>query len=459
MDAFERQLAGVVRWRVGPVEPVDDAAIFRAITTANPSHRWWVRSIPTRLVAASAIVALVAGIVVATGAPWLRPDRRLPAAGVASPTAPSGSPTGATPVPGQAVVMGPSEGSRLGVYKELGRFSDDAFWGMREQIVGVTGPAAIDDQLVMVVHTSGGPAGYQDIFLRTTDALTWQMSPVPGRTPWVDDLAATNDGLLAVGHDGPTDAWQATLWASEDGHSWRSLEPPPDIGLVSIVSTEDPLAVRSFDWLWVQDADGEWVRSIRVTNMTVIAGPGGFLAWDDRNGEGARAFLMYSRDLMQWDDVDLSASPDLLTSIGTGHIAIYATDHEWVFVPSRSTSPNTVFTSRDGLVWQEAARPPEMDRPTWISTVGTEVQALEGDDPTSLRLWTWRPGEDAGPPEPVTPPPTGHGYHLPAPVSWQGDWVTVAFEVGASRRRPAGDDRGLGRALILLRSDGGADDR
>ena len=57
-DAFERQVAGEMARRAGPVQPVDDAAIYAAITSAVPlprrRSRSWFRSTDARTVPAPA---------------------------------------------------------------------------------------------------------------------------------------------------------------------------------------------------------------------------------------------------------------------------------------------------------------------------------------------------------------------------------------------------------------------
>jgi hypothetical protein len=192
--------------------------------------------------------------------------------------------------------------------------------------------------------------------------------------------------------------------------------------------------------------------------MTVLAGPGGYLAWDARTAAGTRAFVMHSTDLLEWDDVDVSAWPSLAEAIDVGDIAIYATADEWIFVPSRSGLSDAIFTSRDGLVWQEAPRPPEMDRPWWIAVVGDRVHAFEGrrDEDMRLRLWTWRRGTAAGPPERVGRR-RAFGSIGPPPVAWRGDWVTLALEWPPRSRavvlwRYAGDaGEGEGQAVMTPR--------
>ena len=64
MHAFERQVAGEMARRAGPVRPVDDGAIFRAITAATQPHAWRVqpRFSMATLVIAATMAALFGGL-------------------------------------------------------------------------------------------------------------------------------------------------------------------------------------------------------------------------------------------------------------------------------------------------------------------------------------------------------------------------------------------------------------
>jgi hypothetical protein len=86
MNAFDRQLASVVLQRVGPSRPVDDAAIFTAITTTQ-SPKWRFQSMfsVARFVVAGAIVALFGGFLLA-GLLSQPSDDMAPAAVTASPS-------------------------------------------------------------------------------------------------------------------------------------------------------------------------------------------------------------------------------------------------------------------------------------------------------------------------------------------------------------------------------------
>ena len=87
MHAFERQVDGQVNRWVGPPRPVDDAAIFTAISTAR-SPRWRFQPMfsATRFVLATAIVALFGGLLLTGVMITPRSDDTAPAAVTASPS-------------------------------------------------------------------------------------------------------------------------------------------------------------------------------------------------------------------------------------------------------------------------------------------------------------------------------------------------------------------------------------
>ena len=66
LNALERQIEGQLNGFVGPVLPVDDAAIFNDITAASKPTRWGFTMFSAlKLVAAAAIVALFGGFLLA----------------------------------------------------------------------------------------------------------------------------------------------------------------------------------------------------------------------------------------------------------------------------------------------------------------------------------------------------------------------------------------------------------
>ena len=96
MNAFDRQLASVVLRRVGPSEPVDDAAILTAITTTQ-SPKWRFQSMfsTTKFVIAGAILALFGGFLLSGILTQEPSDDRLPAVGASASATTQAEPTDA----------------------------------------------------------------------------------------------------------------------------------------------------------------------------------------------------------------------------------------------------------------------------------------------------------------------------------------------------------------------------
>ena len=87
MQAFDKQLASVVRRRVGPSESVDDLAVFDAVIAANRQKGWGFTMFSAlKFVAASVIVALFGGFLLAGVFTTQHSEEVVPAAVSASPT-------------------------------------------------------------------------------------------------------------------------------------------------------------------------------------------------------------------------------------------------------------------------------------------------------------------------------------------------------------------------------------
>ncbi len=86
MQAFEREIAGVIQRAVGPARPVDAMAVARAASAQSP--RWRFRSMfdATKLIVAGAIVALFGGFLLVGGLTQPRGEDVAPAAVSASPS-------------------------------------------------------------------------------------------------------------------------------------------------------------------------------------------------------------------------------------------------------------------------------------------------------------------------------------------------------------------------------------
>ena len=118
MSAFERQVAGEMLRRAGPVRRVDDAAIFTAIT-ATQSPRWRVQAVfgVTRFVVAGVIVALFGGFLLAR-LPTTQPsEERMPAVGASASA--QATPTDATAEPQPTLEPERTETSATAVRSDL----------------------------------------------------------------------------------------------------------------------------------------------------------------------------------------------------------------------------------------------------------------------------------------------------------------------------------------------------
>ena len=105
MQTFERRVATEVVRGMGPSEPVDDAAIFTAITTTqSPKWRFLSMFSATRFVVAGAIVALFGGFLLAS-LPAPEQGQLVPAAPASTPE-PVTAVVEAEPPPGASVEGG-----------------------------------------------------------------------------------------------------------------------------------------------------------------------------------------------------------------------------------------------------------------------------------------------------------------------------------------------------------------
>jgi len=85
MNAFERQVAGRLQHQAGPVGPVDDLAVFDAVTAANRQKGWgFTMFSAAKFIAASAIVALFGGFLLTSI--LTQGEEVLPAAATESPS-------------------------------------------------------------------------------------------------------------------------------------------------------------------------------------------------------------------------------------------------------------------------------------------------------------------------------------------------------------------------------------
>jgi hypothetical protein len=147
--------------------------------------------------------------------------------------------------------------------------------------------------------------------------------------------------------------------------------------------------------------------------------------------------LLRSADAMDFTEVELPAALAEGRPAQAG-ITIFPLADEWVLVPSQVKLPDTIYTSSDGVTWEDAPRPSRMTEDIrWIAPVGGQTQAfgyataIEEDPsdlvPTPTALWTWQVGQASG--EPTDFDPQGDDV-LDAPVAFGGGSMAVGFDGG-----------------------------
>jgi hypothetical protein len=281
MIAFERRVAdGMVR-RAGPVRPVDDLAIFEAITAAQ-SPVWKVRPLfsATRFVVAGVIVALFGVLLLPGVLTTPRDGEVLPGSATASPT----------PITTDALLSGMvTEEVEPGVYRVV----DDGVRDLSDlEAFGVNSLAIAPDGVVWVYSEHTGLFHLAGAEAQKAASPLGSMVVAADGSVWL-----TDDGTERIrSFDGAT--WAEYGSGAQDGREWLDLSTGPDgtvwaVALDTGCSTDPTLCyvpVRI-------DADGAitdvpvgddildqplWVDDLAVAPdgdvwMTVLAEPGG---WD-----------------------------------------------------------------------------------------------------------------------------------------------------------------------------------
>jgi len=219
MNAFERQLSVEVTRLMGPVRPVDDLAVFSAIT-ATQSPKWRIQSMfsATKFVVAGVIVALFGGFLL-TGVLTTQPsDDSLPAAVSSASTEPDASEVAA---PTTEATSAPKSTTMTTLPIELpAEIPDDIESGTLKTPLGparwvqrggdgtglvprVRDVVSTPEGFVLLDSQSGAATLW-----RSSDLLTWTRDPLG---------SATEPGRLSVTADG-------SYWRSSGSELWRSKD-------------------------------------------------------------------------------------------------------------------------------------------------------------------------------------------------------------------------------------------
>lgn len=328
-----------------------------------------------------------------------------------------------------ALVMGPGRGLELGSWSDAGRASTDSgdggYFGELRQL------QALGDQLFVlgtVNEPDEGP-GHSVIFA-SSDGASWLPAAVPASEPTFTSLASTASGLIAAGSVRVDGASVGKIWSTSDGVEWTEQSAPPVTSIDQIVSTEDPLAVVAGNWLWFSPDGETWTQGTKLVNMSIAHGPGGFVAWQGGGQDRMLPTVMiHSDDLTAWTEVGLPAALGK-GKAAFGGIQVFPLEDQWVLIPSEAKLPDTIYTSADGVDWQEAPRPPRMmeGMVSWITQVGDQARAfgtLTDDDGSPTGLWSWQPGEPAA--DAVVLSDSGDEF-IDAPVAWQDGYAATGLE-------------------------------
>ena len=399
LSALERQIEGQLNSFVGPVLPVDDAAIFNDITAASRSRRWGFTMFSAlKFVAAGVIVALFGGFVLA-GLFTTQQDEMVPAAVTESPS----------PVTSDELLSGMvTEEVEPGVLRVL---YDGAGHPM-----GADDPTDFNRLYV-------GPDGAVWVIALVSDApnpVMWQLG-VPGRHEQSPEGGFSEPFDFATAPDG-------TLWvagyaylSSYDGVSWTeyrvakepSREWPPSATAVEVLpdgtvwaAWEDRLGrldAEGWHYYYPTMGEDEWLSELHVLpDGSILA-----ITWHGR-------ILRF--DGAAWQEVPM---PDVDAATRVTGVRVGFDGTLWMHFISRSTAPEgpwwgsrwwdsdevpqdhlahydgetwTTYSAADGLprlthaLKQEPSWDVHPDGSVWV--LADPEQAMESD-PYSL-LWTLR---------------------------------------------------------------------
>ncbi|MEA2025278.1 MAG: hypothetical protein U9O18_01170 [Chloroflexota bacterium] len=369
MTAFERRVADGMLHRAGPVRPVDDLAIFEAVTAASRSHRWGFTMFSAlKFVAAAVIVALFGGFLLAGILATPQDGEVFPAAVTESPS----------PMTTGELLSGMvTEEVEPGVYRVI----DD---GVRDlSSADYWGVVAGEDGSIWL-------GGSGDLFrLGVTETHDWQLGE------W--------NGLwdFEIGHDG-------TVWAvavndegqalrSFDGEAWathRAVEyfsgQDGDVEVVSDGVVWAALGDGTLGYLAADGSTWQTIETPKARPATVAAGPLLPAEEDDQWG-------LFGQDI--WEFGFIATESDAWTPY-FGGVSHYA-DGEWEHVPyggpDTEALPDDVFWGlgqavddgpvlyrHDGTGWQQWFLG-EDDRLAVNWLVGPHAMAPDGN------FWAVRP--------------------------------------------------------------------
>jgi hypothetical protein len=211
----------------------------------------------------------------------------------------------------------------------------------------------------------------------SADGQTWDPVFIPGTKPVLNDMAATDEGLILGGHDRVDGERKAKLWSSTDGLEWVEVPAPDGAATISqIVSAQDPLAVRANQRMYRQEEDGTWTDLDRIPNSQILRGPSGYITWQGGGQDRRFQLTMFHQEELGGEIREIG----LPGKLGRGDLAqigvqLFVVGDQWVMVPDGVDTP--IYVSSDGFDWQPVPRPDRMlgGFVFWMEMVGDQLQA------------------------------------------------------------------------------------
>jgi hypothetical protein len=290
MTAFERQVAGEMLGRAGPVRPVDDLSIYESVAAASRSPRWGFTMFSAlKLVAAAVIVALFGGFLLAGILTTQQGAEMAPAAVTESPS----------PMTTEELLSGMvTEEVEPGVYRVINDgVRDLASVEAADIVAGYDGGIWLLRGEGFLRLGSDGSYGWpllsgpQDhVFQVAPDGTMWIIPPAPpGYAFTSSDGEEWTHQPCPEGCDGITVAPDGTLWAlwREGGRStvgrlettgWEPVAgDAPAIEGLRFTDAGDLYALSEGSWGLYSYHDGSWHTVAGVYGLagSVDVGPDG----------------------------------------------------------------------------------------------------------------------------------------------------------------------------------------
>jgi hypothetical protein len=410
MTAFERQVAGELAHRAGPIRPVDASAILSAITVIqSPKRVFHPMFSATKFVVAGAIVALFGGFLLAGVLTPQRSDERVPAA-----ASPSSTPTQPIELPAEI-----PEGIES---HTLDTPFGSARWvhlrGDAESLPDTLRPIPVPGGWVSLDgpgHIYGPcPSGHNcQALWFSPDLLVWTRRPLPLEADF-EELRLTQAGgeywLTSHGDssDEPGTPPLPSFWRSTDALEWE---------MVDLTGVEPPAPV-AIDWRLepgVVAASGDAIvvpLEFAATNAASFLGLPPHPEGEDKRGEFARLERVSDgsyRVLGAYDDehatirfeetaaglrvIDAGTDTELTTLEGVGIDFV----ERWAVGDGGPPAVQQMGLVRDGRI--ESVELPETDSVTSLpafvvsgSDGGFTTLAMRAD--RMIQTWTSPDGEE-----------------------------------------------------------------